>query len=1088
MLDSHQLQQYLESACERGQAWWRRYARFIKEIDDATWFEFGLKVKKVESKRREETDKQENQSKPVLAALNEYSNVPVLVIGSPGAGKSTLLAKALFDRANRALNDSTAPIPVLIELKSYGESGLWGLIQAALEVYDLYIGVAEIKQLVADKRLLLLADGVNELPEEKARLELATFCRKQIPMIFTTRDLGGDLGIEQKLEIQPLRADDVEVFLRDRLPGHDQKRVQELCDRVRDFGQTPLMVWMLYSVFQGTDEMPTTRGEVYRVFTNLYAERAKEGIPLEESRSLMEKLAFEMMHSEKPTELRLEISERDAQKLVGDEKTLNHLLKYHLLERQGHPGNRRIRFCHQSLQEYYAAEALWQKLPDISDYTLKRDYLNYLKWTEAIALLLGLPEITHERAVQIVRLALEADWRLGARLAGEVQPKFQEKTIGIVSALKIPDWLKMELWGEMRSEVLVPGLLKTLENGNCNTIQKAAYVLEKHNYVKAIPALLNAINHPSLDFYASYNVATNTGKLSSGDGIPILLNALKDLDISARLSAVNSLGVDRSDLLVELLPVFLELLQDENLDIRRTIAEALKNATEQESDIRLKTIVPELLQAVNDPDLDVFLAVTGALGNLGSTDAILGLVRALKNPDECVRARAAMGLGNLGSTEAIPDLCQALKEQDALVRDCAAGALDDINRRVVTNSRVQTTPIQELIWEIANPFGASVDERVINILEEVNTFPEAVPYLIKALEDPEKDLRRDAAEVLGKMVSRGMIPNSFKFVEDGLLKLVTDPYSSVRGSVVEALGELRSIKAIPSLLKLLLEDSHAPVRRSVALALGKIGAEEGISELMGFIRDLRCCEDEDESSHLLISAARGLSNFKDDRAAHILPDLLTLIPTSFGEAAFRALTAIQVNCQFYSYEIARSAQDEEDLTLSVRCGEEEYEKILSTLFNMIMVMERNPETFRAIQEEALRDHFLMHLNGIYKGQATGETFNNKGKTDILLRVGGENIFIAECKFWKGSQVLKETFDQLLGYTTWRDAKLAMLIFNRNKNFTAVLQQIPQVIQEHPNFVRKVTIDAETQFRFIVHHPDDRDRELLLTVLAFDIPT
>ncbi|UBF28143.1 hypothetical protein K9N68_09785 [Kovacikia minuta CCNUW1] len=85
-------------------------------------------------------------------------------------------------------------------------------------------------------------------------------------------------------------------------------------------------------------------------------------------------------------------------------------------------------------------------------------------------------------------------------------------------------------------------------------------------------------------------------------------------------------------------------------------------------------------------------------------------------------------------------------------------------------------------------------------------------------------------------------------------------------------------------------------------------------------------------------------------------------------------------------------------------------------------------------------------------------------------------------------MLKETFDQLLGYVTWRDTKLAMLICNRNKNFTAVLQQIQQVIRGQPSFVREVNIDSETQFRFVVSHPDDRDRELLLAILAFDIPS
>jgi hypothetical protein len=45
-----------------------------------------------------------------------------------------------------------------------------------------------------------------------------------------------------------------------------------------------------------------------------------------------------------------------------------------------------------------------------------------------------------------------------------------------------------------------------------------------------------------------------------------------------------------------------------------------------------------------------------------------------------------------------------------------------------------------------------------------------------------------------------------------------------------------------------------------------------------------------------------------------------------------------------------------------------------------------------------------------------------GKTDILIRDNDKNIFIAECKFWGGPKLFKETIDQLLGYTSWRDTK------------------------------------------------------------------
>lgn len=167
---------------------------------------------------------------------------------------------------------------------------------------------------------------------------------------------------------------------------------------------------------------------------------------------------------------------------------------------------------------------------------------------------------------------------------------------------------------------------------------------------------------------------------------------------------------------------------------------------------------------------------------------------------------------------------------------------------------------------------------------------------------------------------------------------------------------------------------------------------------------------------------------------------------------------------------------------------DDYEHILNVVQNMTMVMERSPKTFKSIGEEDIRQHFLVQLNGHYEGDATGETFNYEGKTDILIRKNGKNLFIAECKIWKGAEVLKETIDQILKYLSWRDTKTAIIIFNRNKDLSNVLSQISDIVSEHPNFKREIDYDSETGFRFIFHHNDDENRELYLTLLVFDVPT
>jgi hypothetical protein len=164
-----------------------------------------------------------------------------------------------------------------------------------------------------------------------------------------------------------------------------------------------------------------------------------------------------------------------------------------------------------------------------------------------------------------------------------------------------------------------------------------------------------------------------------------------------------------------------------------------------------------------------------------------------------------------------------------------------------------------------------------------------------------------------------------------------------------------------------------------------------------------------------------------------------------------------------------------------------YEHVLSVISNMVAVMERSPGAFRNMKEEDLRQHFLVQLNGQYEGQATGETFNFEGKTDILIRAEGKNIFVAECMFWDGPKSLSNKIDQLLGYASWRDTKTAILVFNRRRDFSAVLSRIPEVVRAHPNFKRGLSFDSVTGFRFVLHHKDDPQRELTVTVLAFEVP-
>ena len=168
--------------------------------------------------------------------------------------------------------------------------------------------------------------------------------------------------------------------------------------------------------------------------------------------------------------------------------------------------------------------------------------------------------------------------------------------------------------------------------------------------------------------------------------------------------------------------------------------------------------------------------------------------------------------------------------------------------------------------------------------------------------------------------------------------------------------------------------------------------------------------------------------------------------------------------------------------------EEEYKHILEILRSMALVIERNPSSFASLNEEAIRDHFLLQLNGHYEGGATGETFNAEGKTDILIRADNRNVFIGECKFWRGPASFNQAIDQLLSYLTWRDSKCALLIFNKTKDLNAVRMKSHEVMETRPEYRRTAFRDESGDSRYVLVKDSDPGREITVTVQVYDVPS
>ncbi|AFY53401.1 hypothetical protein Riv7116_0816 [Rivularia sp. PCC 7116] len=113
----------------------------------------------------------------------------------------------------------------------------------------------------------------------------------------------------------------------------------------------------------------------------------------------------------------------------------------------------------QSIQNY---QSLIYQLSQLSDEQVKRNYLNYLEWTQPIASILTL--IDDIEALRLVRLALDVDLMLGAFLAGKVKPELQKVTVDWIGELEISDELKLKLLTKTKSKVAVSFLEEFIKN------------------------------------------------------------------------------------------------------------------------------------------------------------------------------------------------------------------------------------------------------------------------------------------------------------------------------------------------------------------------------------------------------------------------------------------------------------------------------------------------------------------------------------------------------------------------------------------------------------------------------------------------
>ncbi|MFF9069721.1 hypothetical protein ACF09E_30660 [Streptomyces sp. NPDC014891] len=168
----------------------------------------------------------------------------------------------------------------------------------------------------------------------------------------------------------------------------------------------------------------------------------------------------------------------------------------------------------------------------------------------------------------------------------------------------------------------------------------------------------------------------------------------------------------------------------------------------------------------------------------------------------------------------------------------------------------------------------------------------------------------------------------------------------------------------------------------------------------------------------------------------------------------------------------------------------DYEAALEIIGRFRNGLERSLPTAAKMSEEDIRNQLLFTLNTHFEGQAAGEVFNGGGKTDILIRAGDRNVFIAECKNWKGAKAITKALDeQLLGrYLVWRDTKAAFLLFIRDGNPGEIIRKAAEEIGRYPHCLRGMPVEGDGRYDFVFSSAHDDGREIRLAFLPFVLPS
>ncbi len=218
-----------------------------------------------------------------------------------------------------------------------------------------------------------------------------------------------------------------------------------------------------------------------------------------------------------------------------------------------------------------------------------------------------------------------------------------------------------------------------------------------------------------------------------------------------------------------------------------------------------------LLIHLQDPDAGVRWAAALALGRIGAPCAVEPLIAVLGDEDDMVRMMAAHALGKIGDPRAGAALTERLDDESTWVQMAAVPAL----------GKVKSAEAVPGLVRILHDAAGALKRESAHALGQIGG--PGVDSLLACLNAEAADVRRLA---LTNLVFADQDPR----IEEALLTALGDVDAQVRRSAAQLLGRWSSSQAVDSLIAA-LEDESADVAADAAYALGEIGNPRALPAL-----------------------------------------------------------------------------------------------------------------------------------------------------------------------------------------------------------------------------------------------------------------